>query len=311
MRSWAQTVTPAGGGGSVPTVGDVAWGPDFGESADANTFTVTALVDLEAVNLDGNVNVTATPDLEAVDLAGSVGTVLATVDGTALGAPFWQNESHNTSSSANVVVTKPSGTIQGDLLVLHWALTGNPNPTLGSFTAPSGWTAITGVLSPGLTKVAAATYWKIAGASEPADYTFTVTGSGVSLQQFAEIHRIKGTHATVPIDNFTTGTVNATSLVTDPVSPSIDPVTTNTLVLRFLAHDHAALTQTHTPPGTHVERTDYEANNAARVGSHSMTRVYAADTATETATHDCTETVATDATMVVISIAPGNVDLTP
>lgn len=81
---------------------------------------------------------------------------------------------HRASASANasgttLTITKPAGTVSGDVLVAFL------NTTSSSPTAPSGWTLVTSSL------LGDFIYLKVAGGSEPASYAWTsgsVTWSG-------------------------------------------------------------------------------------------------------------------------------------
>lgn len=68
IRTYQPSVT--GGGGSVPTVGNVAWGPDFGEHAgnDGKTLGAAAALDLESVDMSGNVGAAAQIKMSSVAL---------------------------------------------------------------------------------------------------------------------------------------------------------------------------------------------------------------------------------------------------
>lgn len=356
-RTWAQTVTPLGGGGSIPTFGNVVWGPDFGEGAgsDGTTLPVLSVVDLQALGLVGNIGVVSTVDLQALAAAYSTLPVVATadlntlaisggptvvdtvdlehlalnggvsvasaidlealglaggtsistaIDGTALGAPFWQSFA---SANGAAAVLKPSGTIEGDLLIAHCGVV----TTAGAvWSAPVGWTLIREATAVGATSLTAATFYKIAGGSEPASYTFTATGGGTTIVK--EIHRFNAHDATTPINVSAIATLLAAALDPDPDSPSVTTTVVNCLVVSFLLHDHLALTQSHTPAATHIERSDFEHNNlGVIIGANMQHRVFAAAGATGTETHNCTETVATNAVMTRIAIAPGTLDLVP
>jgi hypothetical protein len=84
--------------------------------------------------------------------------------------------SEATGTSTEVTIPKPIGVVQDDLMIaaIHtgWCQAGS------SLTAPVGWTLIaeTGNTGSGCgesnTSILLATFYKIAGASEPADYTF-------------------------------------------------------------------------------------------------------------------------------------------
>ncbi len=82
------------------------------------------------------------------------------------------------------------------------------------------------------------------------------------------------------------------------------------MVFAFLFHQHLTLSQTHTPPASHVETTDFQSTvGGTRWGSTTSWRVFAAAAATGTATVDCTETVATDWLSIRVAIAPGELIL--
>lgn len=226
---------------------------------------------------------------------------------TGLGVPIWQSvaTANVPGGSPSIVVGKPSGTVQGDLMIAHIGRRAGSS----TITAPSGWTTIQSASSPGVLRVTGFTFWKIAGVSEASTYTFTYIDTASFVT--GEIHRYIGTHATAPINASAVATLNATALVPDPLSPSVTTTVTNCLVVSFLAHDHASLAQTHTPPsGAFVERSDFEAAAATLYfGAHSMDRVYPLAGSTGTVAHDCTEIVATDAVMTRIAIAPGNINI--
>jgi prepilin-type N-terminal cleavage/methylation domain-containing protein len=86
----------------------------------------------------------------------------------------------DSSGATSLTIAKPTGVVQNDLL---FAYIGHLNAT-DRLNAPAGWTQI------GRNKngsVNQALFYKVAGASEPANYTFTLTASsrfGVSINAF-------------------------------------------------------------------------------------------------------------------------------
>jgi cellulose synthase/poly-beta-1,6-N-acetylglucosamine synthase-like glycosyltransferase len=124
-----------------------------------------------------------------------------------------------------VTVTKPTGTVEDDLLIAIMS----HDSGFGTLGAPSGWTPIfdTLVSSFGCTFRA---WYLIAGASEPAFYTFTSTDSD---QLIAGIMRFSGHDLNDPIDvsNTSTGTSNA------PTAPSVTTTVDDALVLRVFGTD--------------------------------------------------------------------------
>jgi hypothetical protein len=124
--------------------------------------------------------------------------------------------SFSTHSSADITVTqvtidKPSSVVQGDLLLANIAINGGSPATVTG--VPSGWTQI--LRTDNDTNISIVSYYKIAGASEPANYTWNI-----SPQTRAEggITRYSGVDTSNPIDsaagNFGLSQVATTSSIT-------------------------------------------------------------------------------------------------
>lgn len=282
----------SGGGGAAAIV---EWGPNFGEDQELEVGV--------SVNLGGTVELetqlTVGVDIEfSVGVLGSlsVGTHLS---GSIIGAPFWQSVATATSATASITITKPAGTVDGDLLVAFIACdTVLSAPDINTL---AGWTLIR---HDTISNQHARSFWKIAS-GEPADYTFTFTAApNVST---GSIHRINATDAITPINAHAGGTLAAAMLDPDPDVTSVVTTVPNCLVLAWNSHDHALLSQTHTPGPSHIERADFQHITASIVlGSHVQTRVFAAAAATGTIVSDCTEVTATDACLQRVAIAPGS-----
>lgn len=92
-------------------------------------------------------------------------------------------------AASSVTVTKPTGTASGELMVaiVNW----NTN---GTITPPSGWTEKNTVtaFSGGTTGL----YYKVAGGSEPADYTWSFSNGNQRVS--AAIATFSGSYATDP-----------------------------------------------------------------------------------------------------------------
>ena len=79
------------------------------------------------------------------------------------------------SSPYNMVLNKPSGTVEGDMMVA-WVC--GDSSARKNVTPPSGWSVIYNQSSPDLGGSAQQFgYYKVATASEPSSYTFTFSGS--------------------------------------------------------------------------------------------------------------------------------------
>jgi hypothetical protein len=121
----------------------------------------------------------------------------------------------STNSSVHVTYTlvtvdRPASVAAGDLLLANIAINGG---SPASVTAPSGWTQV--LRADNDTNVSLISYYKVAGASEPSNYTWTI-----DTQTRAEggITQYSGVDTSNPIDiaagNFGRGKIATTSLIT-------------------------------------------------------------------------------------------------
>jgi hypothetical protein len=133
-------------------------------------------------------------------------------------------------SNTTIVIPKPSGTVQNDLLIAAVAIDESPT----SLTA-SGWTQIDCTAYG--TAVTLGTWRKTAGASEPASYNFSWTGG---QKAYGWIMRFTGHNAANPI-NGTPATANQTSMT--PTSPAVTTTVPNCLILRLGAFDDTSVAQ--------------------------------------------------------------------
>ena len=168
-------------------------------------------------------------------------------------------------SVSTVVVNKPTGTAAGDLMIMVGAI--------GSTTAGRTWTGDTGwteVADQGAIPSLRVAY-KVAGASEPSSYTFTIssaTGTGIAASILTYRYAAYDT-----IGAFTSGT--------DPlVLPSVT-ATSNLSVLIAAGARAAASITLGTPTGMTARVTDSDATapsykicdqsvNAGATGTRSM-----------------------------------------
>lgn len=170
--------------------------------------------------------------------------------------------------SASLVITKPSGTVSGDLLLCFIVLSANQTVTPPSDTVPWNTTVnASGVKG----------YWKVAGSSEPASYTFTrglITNTIVG-----SMVRITGAHPTAPIDQ---AAAQAGGSGTSIVIPTLTAGSTATYLFEIAASLTAS---TFTPPGTTTE--DYDTQFATEsfgvAGGHEVISAGATGTRTWTA----------------------------
>lgn len=227
------------------------------------------------------------------------------LSGTALGAPAIQTVSatETTTNATSIVITKPSGTVDGDLLV---AMVGFSVLVDQAVDVPAGWTQIIQQASGGLgTLSRIAAFYKFAS-GEGATYTFTKASGAVAW--IGTILRIAGVHATTPI-NVSAG---AGGSAADPVAPTITTTSTNCMKIACCAQANAAAAS-YTPPASYDEQSDGTATNLGVVQTTGevATRVQAATGASGTATMDSTQLLATNYAALHIAVAPGTLVLAP
>lgn len=89
-------------------------------------------------------------------------------------------------NALSLALDKPTGVAQGDVMVASVAI----RPSSASITAPSGWSLVRKVDNTSGATSSVAVYVKVAGASEPASYTWTFStssGSAGGIQAFSGV----------------------------------------------------------------------------------------------------------------------------
>ncbi len=173
------------------------------------------------------------------------------------GRPAWaQAPAFRASTTAgngagtSVVVTKPTGTVQDDILINLLYL----ENTADTITAPSGWTELTacGGNQTGPTPdFRVKVYWLRAGASEPTSYTWSWTNS---VWRTATMAAFSGAITTGdPTDgcSFNASATSSTSMTATGITTTV----ADTLVI-FLGTEFDG-SPTATPPSGMTERVDF------------------------------------------------------
>jgi hypothetical protein len=154
-----------------------------------------------------------------------------------------------TTNSTTLVINKPAGVVQGDVMIAAFQESGG---ITGTVTPPAGWTLIRSQTVESNTKTY--TYWKAAGASEPASYTWTST---LSSKHSGGIIAMTGVDTTTPVD------ASASVENTANLSVSCPAVTTTVdygwLVTVAITHDGT----TFTFPSGQTERFDVSTGNTS------------------------------------------------
>jgi hypothetical protein len=141
------------------------------------------------------------------------------------GVTFEEFTEASSGSVTSLDIAKPGGTAAGDLLIATLATDGS---TAGSMSPPAGWTAIDLTVQGGA--VTYGVWWKLAGAGEPANYTFSWSGGEAA---YGTVMRFTGHDPADPIDVF----ANAGGSSSAPASPAVTTTVTDAMILRLGGFD--------------------------------------------------------------------------
>jgi len=167
----------------------------------------------------------------------------------------------NQAAGTSITITKPTGVAQGDVMIVNIMMRGGTNNTFPPFTTDNpSWTPIASHGIEGNSNRRTASAYRIAGASEPASYTFAL-GSNAS-NSVGAIVGFRGvdtpTVFDVPPCNYTNNTSN--SQITgvscpggtpNPLGPGITTVTANDAIVMLAGTDENVTTSNYstTDPG--------------------------------------------------------------
>lgn len=185
-------------------------------------------------------------------------------------------------NTGNCVVTKPSGVVNGDLLIAFTSEDDSAGSLIGDLGPPdASWTEIgvQSLLNSGHVKI----YQKIAD-SEPASYTFPKrTGAdGVAGILAYQV----GTFSTdTPLASGPTFATGSTS--TSHVAPSMTGVVSGELVCMFFGGTNSAAARTHSTPAGMTERFDANPGASGWICMSADTLALASTSATGTKTSTC------------------------
>jgi len=175
---------------------------------------------------------------------------------------------NDTANAASIAISKPSGTVEGDWLILHVCNRSTETVSCTGFTEV--YSATVGVIRETVLK-------KKAGSSEPSSYT--VEAASGTPRWAAAIARITGGDSTDIID--VVGTA-ATGTDDAPISPSITTTVADALVMRFLTFDTSSGTYT-LPSGLDEEwNADPDAGGRPEVVAASLEQASAGSSGTAT-----------------------------
>ncbi|HEV7365733.1 MAG TPA: autotransporter-associated beta strand repeat-containing protein, partial [Gemmatimonadales bacterium] len=148
-----------------------------------------------------------------------------------------------TTGVTSLTINKPAGTVNGDVMIAAIAV----RPNTATITAPGGWTLIRRTDQTLTNPGSQATYRKVAGAAEPASYTWSFsasTGSAGGIMTFYGVN----TAAPVDVEN---GQATASGLL--HAAPSV--TTTKSYDMIVTTHSFTS-SATWTPPVGMTEAAD-------------------------------------------------------
>jgi MSHA biogenesis protein MshQ len=203
--------------------------------------------------------------------------------------------SSNTSNGPATVIDfpKPAGTVEGDLLL---AIAANMNGSGRSMAAPAGWVIVPNTDQFNGTAARTHAWYKVAGPSEPASYSFTETG-GSGYDMSGGILALTGANQAAPI-NASGGQNNGTGTSTAVTAPSITTTVSDTLLV-FGGACNVGIT--FTPPPGMTEHWDRSSSGTYRVTTEVASAVFPGPGPTGTRTATASGACKSDGILIAIS----------
>ena len=134
----------------------------------------------------------------------------------------------DSSSGAAVTIARPPGTVAGDLLVAQVDF--HTHAFVGTISAPAGWTTVR--VDNDTNHEIQGVFWKFAGSSEPATYTFTNGTSDTAKEGSGAITAYAGVDPVTPIDAHAAATLPGGGSTI--VAPSVTTTMPGTRLLTLL-----------------------------------------------------------------------------
>ena len=180
-------------------------------------------------------------------------------------------------NATTIPFTKPAGVQQYDVMLVQ--LTAQRDTTTRTFTPPSGWVSVN--RQDNGTDLVQEVFWKAAGASEPASYTFTMNSLS-NNRVSGGLLAYRGVSNTSP---YTAAAGQTNALSTNVVAPSINTLVNDALLVGFFGTANG--NGSFTPPPGMTERGDTNTgagNNGTTAEAADEPRPAAGLTGTRTAT---------------------------
>ncbi len=182
--------------------------------------------------------------------AGAVGPITSTITALSENHGVLLALHNGTTLSINV----PAGTMAGDVMIAAIATT----PSGVTITAPAGWTPIQAITQAVATSNRVSTYYRVATASEPASYRWTLTASHAGAT--GGIASYIGVDNANPID---VSAGQATPSGTNHAAPSITTTVAGDMLVTV--HEYASA-RSWSPPAGMTERVDIASRSGNTAG---------------------------------------------
>jgi hypothetical protein len=164
----------------------------------------------------------------------------------------------NGNGSTSVTINVPSGVVAGDVMLAAVDAEGS-----GSFTVPSGWSS-TGLFDGTSFIGHSGVYFHVAGASEPASYTWTL---GTTRKAIGRITSYVGVDNASPIQTSANG---GASTGTSATAPSITTSVANEMVVAGSGDDDTVQSTITAPGGTTKRSEVYTSGTGTFVGGEGV-----------------------------------------
>ena len=158
---------------------------------------------------------------------------------------FRSSNSTGQTNGSPITVNKPAGTVSGDVMLASVAVVPN---TAAVNTPPAGWTLLLSTNQTSTNTSRLYTYYKVAGAAEPASYSWTLSGGNTGV--VAAVSSYYGVDTTAPID---ASAAQATAKLLTHTAPSVTTTVTGDMLITV--HEFASA-RNWTPPAGMTERVD-------------------------------------------------------
>lgn len=206
------------------------------------------------------------------------------------------------ATTGNLTINKPAGTVQNHVMIASVAV----RPHTVTVTPPSGWTQVRRIDNTVSTTNSLIVYRKVAGAGEPANYTWTLSAHTGAVGNIASFSGVD-TASPVNVENgqVWTGAVNMTAF--NVVAPSVTTTVAGTMLVTSYAISSSGTSgSAWTPPAGMTEAADISSESGTTGESIEVSyAVQAAAGATGTKTATVAGHDDGDAGAHILALKPG------